>query len=150
MLLQGTKRTLELLDLGWCSWLHFYDLVMVWLSHMLKISFLYYVKRHQEHHWWLMILLDTDWCWSSWWHFFIILIWFDGPTCQISALYIEFKGIKNPPANWWHCWRLRGHWSFLTGAEVSEDVFDDLNMVWQSYMPNLSFLHWFWRHQEPP
>ena len=29
--------------------------------------------------------------------FFMILILFDGPTCQISAFYKEINGIKNPP-----------------------------------------------------
>ena len=74
--------------------------------------------------------------------FLLISIWFDSDTCQISAFYNEFKGIKNPPKDWWPCWRLRGHWSFLTGAEVPDDVFGDFNMVWWSHMPNLSFLHW--------
>ena len=27
----------------------------------------------------------------------VILIWFGGHTCQISAFYCEFEGIKNPP-----------------------------------------------------
>ena len=27
----------------------------------------------------------------------VILIWFGGHTCQISAFYSEFEGIKNPP-----------------------------------------------------
>ena len=27
----------------------------------------------------------------------VISIWFGGHTCQISAFYIEFEGIKNPP-----------------------------------------------------
>ena len=43
----------------------------------------------------------------------VILIWFDSHICKISAFYIEFGGIKNPTKDWWHCWRPRGHWSFL-------------------------------------
>ena len=27
----------------------------------------------------------------------VISIWFGGHTCQITAFYIEFEGIKNPP-----------------------------------------------------
>ena len=61
--------------------------------------------------------------------FCMILIWFDSHTCQISAFYIEFKGIKNPPKDWWHCWRQKGYWSLLTGAEVPDEVFDDFDMV---------------------
>ena len=59
----------------------------------------------------------------------MILIGFNSHTCQISAFYIEFKGIKNPPKDQWHCWRLRGRWSLLIGAEVPDDSLDDFDMV---------------------
>ena len=72
--------------------------------------------------------------------FLVISIWFGDHTCQIIAFYIEFEGIKNPLKDGRHCLRLRRRWSFLTGADVPDNVFGDFNMVWWSHMPNLRFL----------
>ena len=76
--------------------------------------------------------------------FLMIYVWFDSHTCQISAFYIEFKGLKNPPQDGWHCWRLRGHWSFLTGADVLDNDLDVFLWFQKAYVRSLVKFCWFW------
>ena len=39
--------------------------------------------------------------------------------------------------------------TFLTGADVLDDILDGLQMPWGSYVWTLVEIWWIWRHQEP-
>ena len=109
----------SMMTLGWklrwqlhddCGWSHDLDqLVSLSWSPSSNVKYLYWVSRCHEPSWRIIKLFwKLGGCGGSWMglgsliNIWISWFWYDEATVRISALKIEYEGVKDPPEEWWH------------------------------------------------
>ena len=119
------KMIVDVPDWGWRFGLSKYALRKLWFKFGWNLMSLKASRTLSKMDYTLGVFpgVDDD-CGCSWLGLVSLMTFWMVCICSEEALFkiwlksVEFEGIKNPVKDGLHCWMFRGHWRFLTGADV--------------------------------